>query len=158
MKLLAQTKDKKDKILNKLYKRRVEMDFSRKTSRSGVKALAATLTACTLCGKMFLEGFGHVLTCNTAEVAVNFRGQLARRHTAAVDWSLTSYLKLLHAGGMSWESIYWFVWSSCVVIAKDGVYFSVNEYSRYKIDDDAILIYPRYADVHFVDLNAHGSM
>ena len=37
-KTLAHTKDRKDKILNKLYKRRVELDFSRKSgSRGGVR-------------------------------------------------------------------------------------------------------------------------
>ena len=35
-KILAQTRDRKDKILNKLYKRRVEIDFSRKGGNSRI--------------------------------------------------------------------------------------------------------------------------
>lgn len=40
--MLAETKDRKDKILNKLYKRRVELDFSRKTG-SGMSVLLPAL-------------------------------------------------------------------------------------------------------------------
>ena len=50
-KTLALTRDRKDKILNKLYKRRVELDFSRKAgSRGGTRSIAASLTCCMHCG------------------------------------------------------------------------------------------------------------
>jgi hypothetical protein len=97
--VLAHTKDRKDKILNKLYKRRVEIDFSRKTSRTGVKSLASTLTCCVTCGRIYLDAFGAQLVCPEAETSIDFRGRLVRRHSPASDWSLTAYLKLLHAGG-----------------------------------------------------------
>ena len=45
-KTLANTKDRKDKILNKLYKRRVELDFSRKSGARGEELIAASLTCC----------------------------------------------------------------------------------------------------------------
>ena len=142
---MAHTKDKKDKILNKLYKRRVEMDFSRKTSRTGVKSLASTLTCCITCGRIFLEAFGSQLVCQETEASIDFRGRLVRRHSPAVDWSLTSYLKMLHAGGMNWESIYWYVWAACAVFAKDNVMFSANECARYTCEADVITVMaPRY--------------
>lgn len=147
--LLAHTKDKKDKILNKLYKRRVEMDFSRKSSRSGVKSLASTLTCCVTCGRIYLDAFGNQLVCIEAETAMDFRGRLVRRHSPSNDWSLTSYLKLLHAGGMNWESIYWYVWAACAVFSKGGAVFSANECSRYLCEADVVMINaPRYCAVY----------
>ncbi len=116
------------------------MDFSRKTSRSGVKSLAATLTCCVTCGKIYLDSFSSQLVCEDAETSVDFRGRLVHRHTPAGDWSLTSYLKLLHAGGMNWESIYWYVWSACAVFQKDGVVFSALEWQRYRCEAGVISV------------------
>lgn len=138
--LLANTKDRKDKILNKLYKRRVEMDFSRKTSRLGLKSIASSLTCCMICGKIYLDNFNTQLLCTNAEISIDYRGRLVRRHTPASDWSLTSYLKLLHSGGMNWESIYWYVWSACAIFSIDDIVFSALEVTRYSCEVDCIVI------------------
>ena len=130
--ILAHTRDRKDKILNKLYKRRVEIDFSRKgggTSRTGSttstgtgfgqssnRAIAASLTCCRNCGMVYLECFVSELTCRKANTVVDYRGGLVRRHSAIAGWSLTAYLKNLHVAGMSWEAIYWHVWAACIVM------------------------------------------
>ena len=129
--ILAQSRDRKDKILNKLYKRRVEIDFSRKgggTSRTSTtstgtgfgqssnRAIAASLTCCRNCGMVYLECFVSELTCRKANTVVDYRGGLVRRHSAIAGWSLTAYLKNLHVAGMSWEAIYWHVWAACIVM------------------------------------------
>jgi hypothetical protein len=119
--------------LTKLYKRRVELDFSRKGStapRSGsfstagnllgagssstggatpitpgllaaasARTIAASLTCCRHCGLAYLDNYVGLLTCRASPPTVDFRGQLASRHSAIVGWSLTSYLKTLHSGG-----------------------------------------------------------
>ena len=55
-------------------------------------------------------------------------------------WSLTSYLKSLHAGGMSWEATYWHVWAACQVFQADTVTLSALEVDRYKVKEEGILI------------------
>ena len=133
--MLSQTIDRKDKILNKLYKRRVELDFSRRgglrasngtlvngssgssSSSSGSgRSIAASLTCCKYCGTVYLENYVTYLPCTEATPTITFRGSMVRRHSSIIRWSLTSYLKTLHSGGMNWEAIYWHVWAACTVM------------------------------------------
>lgn len=147
-KVLCEAKDRKDKILNKLYKRRVELDFSRKTgsrgSVKGTRTIASTLTCCKYCGYVYLENYVCMLTCRApdAPAVVDYRGKWAKCHDSIKSWSLTSYLKGLHAAGMSWEAIYWHAWAACVVIQVGNVYISVLECDRYIVcaEDEALHI------------------
>jgi len=142
-KILSVTKDRKDKILNKLYKRRVELDFSRKSNvRSGMnmKTIASSLTCCKYCGTVYLENYVASLTCPNSPPSIEFRGRLSRKHAAIPAWSLTSYLKALHAGGMTWEYIYWHVWSACVVFSFSNNIISARETDRYNIESDGLCI------------------
>ena len=142
--ILAQTKDRKDKILNKLYKRRVELDFSRKSGvKGGVRTIASSLTCCRYCGLVYLENYVALLTCKLAPPVVDFRGKLARKHVGLQSWSLTAYLKGLHAGGMGWDTIYWHVWASCEVLQVQDIMFSLLEVDRYSVQPDGLLIVPR---------------
>ena len=139
--VLAVTKDKRDKILNKLYKRRVEIDFSRKAgSKSGVRSIASFLTCCQHCGFVYLEHFDDTLVCKDAEAYVDFRGNLRYRHVSIASWSLTGYLKSLHAGGMTWEAIYWHVWAACQIFQVGDYSISALETDKYQIEDDGIVI------------------
>lgn len=153
---LSETKDRKDKILTKLYKRRVELDFSRKgsTARIGgvngapaptttTRTIAASLTCCRHCGLVYLDNYVSLLTCRASPPSIDFRGQLASRHAAIVGWSLTSYLKTLHSGGMGWDAIYWHVWAACVVFRVDNVMVSALEVDRYTVEPDGLLIRAR---------------
>jgi hypothetical protein len=140
-KTLAHTKDRKDKILNKLYKRRVELDFSRKSgARGGIRTIAASLTCCRYCGIVYLDNWVSMLHCTASPLAIDFRGKLTKRHSAIPAWSLTSYLKNLHVSGMNWDSIYWHVWASCQVFRVSDFVISVIEVDRYKIEPDGLLI------------------
>ena len=138
-KILASTRDRKDKILNKLYKRRVELDFSRKNQlRNGLKSIASTLTCCKYCGIIFLDNYISSLVCPKAPLVVEYRGRLVRRHSSISNWSLTAYLKALHAGGMTWEAIYWHVWGGCVVLRAGDNAFSALESDAYTLDADGV--------------------
>jgi hypothetical protein len=146
--MLSEVRDRKDKVLSKLYKRRVELDFSRKGSASkpssvgnpSGRTIAASLTCCRYCGNVYLENYGTVLLCRKSIPSIDFRGRLASRHASIPNWSLTSYLKTLHAGGMGWEAIYWHVWAACIVLRVDDVVFSSLEVDRYNVEPDGLLI------------------
>lgn len=149
--------------MTKLYKRRVELDFSRKgsTARIGgatsnpnsinntnstnapavtTRTIAASLTCCRHCGLVYLDNYVSLLTCRASPPSIDFRGQLASRHAAIVGWSLTSYLKALHSGGMGWDAIYWHVWAACVVFRVENVMISALEVDRYTVEPDGLLI------------------
>ena len=95
------------------------------------------------------------LICKASVPMISFRGNLVRRHTSITGWSLTSYLKTLHTGGMSWEAIYWHVWASCIVMRPtsniDGrgrdssVDFMISalDVDRYSFEERGLLIYSR---------------
>ncbi len=138
---LANTKDRKDKILNKLYKRRVELDFSRKSgARGGVRTIAASLTCCRYCGIVYLDNWAGMLSCSKSPLAIDFNGRLAKTHSSIPGWSLTAYLKSLHTAGMHWDAIYWHVWSSCQVFQVADFMVSVLETHRYTVEADGLLI------------------
>jgi hypothetical protein len=142
-KALASTKDRKDKILNKLYKRRVELDFSRKSgARGGVRTIAASLTCCRYCGMVYLDNWVSMLNCKKSPLAIDFNGRLVKTHSSIPGWSLTAYLKSLHTAGMNWDAIYWHVWASCQVFQVGDFVVSVIETDRYTIEPDGLLIHP----------------
>ena len=66
-KMLTETKDRKDKILTKLYKRRVELDFSRKggTTKNIITSVVATTTniniSCTSASHSYSNGSSNNL-------------------------------------------------------------------------------------------------
>ena len=144
--ILATTKDKKEKILHKLYKRRVEVDFSRKatTKNSKVRSIASCLTCCMHCGTVYLENYEEYLHCTEAKAFVDFRGKVCFYHFSIPNWSLTSYLKTLHAGGMNWEAIYWHVWAACQVFRIGKFAISALETDKYRLVEDGIIFQLRY--------------
>ena len=159
---MSETKDRKDKILTKLYKRRVELDFSRKGSAAKIgsngngsgsfstsgttavtsttRTIAASLTCCRHCGMVYLDNYVSFLNCRSSPPTIDFRGQLASRHSSIPGWSLTSYLKSLHSGGMGWDAIYWHVWAACVVFRVENIMISTLEVDRYTVEPDGLFI------------------
>jgi hypothetical protein len=89
---------------------------------------------------VYLDNYVSMLTCRASPPTVDFRGQLASRHSAIVGWSLTSYLKTLHSGGMGWDAIYWHVWAACVVFRVENVMISALEVDRYSVEPDGLVI------------------
>lgn len=108
------------------------------------RTIAASLTCCKHCGTVFLENYVSSLNCRSSTPTIDYRGQLASRHSAIPGWSLTNYLKTLHAGGMGWDAIYWHVWAACIVFRVEKIFFSALEVDRYTIENDGLLVHSRY--------------
>jgi len=64
----------------------------------GSRSIASSLTCCQNCGVVYLETFGDFLTCSESRPYIDFSGKLCFRHASIPSWSLTGYLKALHAG------------------------------------------------------------
>jgi hypothetical protein len=106
---------------------------------------------------VYLEKFVSSLTCKKSAPSINFRGNLIRRHTSIPGWSLTSYLKTLHTV-MSWESIYWHVWATCIILRPNvrgknrtestDLTISAIEVDRYTLEIDGLLIFRRYLELN----------
>ena len=152
----------------------MELDFSRRggirgsvsqsnnnnNNNNNNRAIAASLTCCKHCGTVYLENYASDLLCLRSAPVIGFRGEESKRHSAIAGWSLTTYLKCLHLGGMSWEAIYWHVWGACIVMRpivhnkiKNGkggdnekienLMISALDTDRYSLGPDEVLIYNR---------------
>ena len=66
---------------------------------AGVRSIASSLTCCQHCGFVYLENSDDTLVCTEAQPYIDFRGKMCYRHVSIPNWSLTGYLKALHAGG-----------------------------------------------------------
>ena len=107
--MLAGLRDKKDKLLSKLYKRRLELDFRNPPLDAKRGAGFSKICCCRWCGKLFHFGAIQLVHCDRAPLAMDFRGNVVTRHVPTEDWSLTECVSRLHKRGMSWEDIYWYV-------------------------------------------------
>ncbi|KAJ1445029.1 hypothetical protein M885DRAFT_502875 [Pelagophyceae sp. CCMP2097] len=128
--VLSALRDDHDKLLPKLYKRRLEIDFRHRDTAHGrarARALSKTdgadlpndvladaprVLRCVHCAKLYPEWAQRFLGCGTAPALVDRRGQLVSRHAAVAGerWSLTEHVAALHAAGMGWDEIYWLMW------------------------------------------------
>ena len=128
-------------------------------SNSGTftRSIATSLTCCEYCGVVYLENYVTLLTCKISPSTISYRGNICKRHSSITGWSLTSYLKTLHCGGMDWESIYWHVWAACIVLKppkgqiirignreeNDDFVISGLDVDRYSFEDLGLLILDR---------------
>ena len=127
------------------------------SSGSFSRTIAASLTCCRYCGCVYLENYVGNLICRKSSPSIDFRGRLVSRHAAIPNWSLTSYLKTLHAGGMGWDAIYWHVWAACIVLKVDDVIISALEVDRYNVEPDGLLIRRRYFCVYLYPFTIKSS-
>jgi hypothetical protein len=107
---------------------------------------------------VYLERFVFSLICKKSAPSISFRGNIVRRHTSIPSWSLTSYLKTLHTV-MSWETIYWHVWATCIILRPniseknrhELTYLTISaiEIDRYTLETDGLLIFRRYVKTDY---------
>ena len=87
---LAGLKDKRDKLLPKLYKRRLELDFRNPPLDAKRGAGLSKLCACRWCGRLFHFGAVGLLSCDRAPLAVGFRGEVRTTPCTPSDLSFAS--------------------------------------------------------------------
>ncbi|GMH66651.1 hypothetical protein TrRE_jg4022 [Triparma retinervis] len=128
--------DKKGKLLPRLYKKRLEIDFRERSSKSGSSSTklrrsstnSSCLICCRHCYRLFPETEvavnGGYIRCQTksSSVAVGFHGELVGRECEPVDeWSLTNFVASLRRQQLEWSNIYWMLWSAAHMLRmEDG--------------------------------------
>mmetsp|Transcript_60717 Transcript_60717/g.140229 ORF Transcript_60717/g.140229 Transcript_60717/m.140229 type:complete len:649 (-) Transcript_60717:185-2131(-) len=105
---LDSIRDRKDKLLSKLFQRKVEA----MATQSG----GCSLRKCTLCGTFFTEGIDEVQMCKRAKLTTTFNGAVSARHVVDPGWSSWEYATHLHEDkGLSWKQIHYWLWASTLV-------------------------------------------
>ncbi|CAM9734134.1 unnamed protein product, partial [Discosporangium mesarthrocarpum] len=111
---LAGVKDRKDKLLSRIHKKRIELDFRDRPqgARGGKGKVTGSnvIHCCRHCARLFPDKVRDTVSCPEAPPSVDFRGQLVQRHEPLRPWSLTKTVTSLHQRGMSWTAVYWFLW------------------------------------------------
>ena len=103
---LALARDRRDKLLSRLYKKRIELDF-----RERKRSAAHTISACRHCFTPFSTRSAARLRCPVAPLCVAHDGACAAHHAPAAGWSLTRFVGALRAADVRWEQIYWYLWA-----------------------------------------------
>ena len=106
---LSNLADPKAKLLPKLFKRRLELDFRHRKDA----ATTQQILKCRHCAALYPAWAQDRLPCPRAPPRIDRRGQLCTRHEPVLEkWSLTEHVGGLHAGGMPWEAVYWAMWGA----------------------------------------------
>jgi len=107
--VLAAVKDKKDKLLSKLFKKRLEIDF-RERGRGSSARSGVSIRCCQHCLSLFPSNGCACMVCPAAPVSIGFHGELIGWHSPREEWSLTAFVGALHSTGAGWPEIYWLLW------------------------------------------------
>ncbi|CAM9139472.1 unnamed protein product [Phaeothamnion confervicola] len=100
---LARARDRRDKLLSRVFKKRIELDFRD-------RSVSNTVLCCRYCRRLYPESAAATLSCAAAPPVIDFRGAIVRRHDRLRPWSLTQLVTSLHRRGMSWTQVYWLLW------------------------------------------------
>lgn len=104
---LAQVQDRKDKVMSRLCKRRIEEDLKR-----GVDDGPSAVQCCQHCSSLYPSKLQFTSACPAAPVKIGFRGCLEQRHNPVPNWNLASFARNLHRRGMSWSEVFWMLWGA----------------------------------------------
>lgn len=101
---LDEVKDKKDKILSKLFMKKLELLLEDEEN---------TLYKCQHCQTMFTKSQLEWMICNSekAKIQIDFHGRAISRHAVDKTWNVDKYFYKLKKSGMTWRDIYWRFWS-----------------------------------------------
>ena len=135
--------DKKGRLLPRLYKKRLEVDFRERPLRNpaqdssseglvsvkkSLSSNSSCLVCCRYCDQLFPEtevaiNGGYVRCQATSRaISVGFHGELVYQTCEPVDkWSLTNFVASLRRQQLEWREIYWLLWSAAHMLRlEDG--------------------------------------
>jgi hypothetical protein len=96
---LDEIKDRKDKLISRLYMKKLELMISVETN---------TLFRCIYCNKLFTIAQKSWMICSRAKIFIDFHGTVIAEHVADRSWDVNKFIHYLRQqGNLSWREIYW---------------------------------------------------
>jgi len=130
---LSMLSERRNVLLPRLYKRRLEIDFQHHSVES-IQKNNIFLQRCQYCDRLYPQNKASALHCKAAPMRIDRHGSLLQIHAplSLNKWSLTEYVTTLHTRNfepLSWAQIYWLFWGyshifSCHIC---GVAFSADQ-------------------------------
>jgi len=98
---LEEWNDRRDKLLSRLYMKKIEALFQSDENM---------ISRCAFCGKLFALKNKSKMACSKAKIFIDFNGSVIVEHVPVPNWDVNKYLLSLRARKLSWREIYWKIW------------------------------------------------
>ena len=117
---LEEVKDKKDKLVSKVYMKKLE-DLLEDENNA--------LNICVYCNKLYTSAQREWMVCEKAQIFIDFHGNVIAEHVPDRNWELNKFLMYLKEQGLTWKEIYWRFWGRlpCFTCAGCGSMFVGSE-------------------------------
>lgn len=99
--LLDEVKDRKDKLLSKIYMKKLEELLEDENN---------TLSRCVYCNKLYTARQNEWMVCEKATIFIDFHGNVIAEHVPDRNWQANKFLLYLKEQGLTWKEIYWRIW------------------------------------------------
>jgi hypothetical protein len=105
---LDELKDRKDKLISRLYMKKLELMLSDESN---------TLFRCVYCNKLYTRAQKAWMICSRAKIFIDFHGTVIAEHVADRSWDANKFIHYLRQqGNLSWREIYWKIWGHLVTL------------------------------------------
>lgn len=117
---LDQIRDKRDKIISRLYQKKLEQFLSEE---------GYTLAFCQHCKKVYFSDFRSWMICPKAKMYVDVHGKMIAKHSIDPNWNINKFIVALRKAMLSWKQIYWQIWGlvHCFYCTRCNSLFPSNE-------------------------------
>jgi len=117
---LDQIRDKRDKIISRLYMKKVEQYLSEQ---------GYALAFCQQCKKVYHTDFRSWMVCPKAKMFVDVHGKMVAKHSIDPTWSINKYIISMRKSLLTWKQIYWRIWGvfQCFYCTRCESLFPSNE-------------------------------
>jgi len=105
---LDEIKDRKDKLLSKLYMKKLELLLEDENH---------TLLRCVYCHKLFTRAQKSWMVCSKANIFIDFHGTVIAEHVSDRSWDINKFIHYLRQqGALSWKEIYYKIWAHLITL------------------------------------------
>lgn len=105
---LDEIKERKDKLVSKLYMKKLELLLEDESN---------VLFRCAYCNKLYTRSQKAWMICTKAKLFIDFHGNVIAEHVADRNWEINKFIHFLRQqGGLSWRETYWKIWSHLITL------------------------------------------
>jgi hypothetical protein len=118
---LNQVKDPKDRLIGKLFLKKLEAIFEDESS---------SLVRCVYCDRLFTSEQKQYMVCEKAQIFIDFHGNVIAEHVPDRNWEMNKFILFLKSQSFTWRELYWKLWGRLVAFTctNCGQMFSGAEY------------------------------
>ena len=102
---LNQVRDPKDRLVGKLFMKKLEAIFEDENS---------SLVRCVYCDRLFTSEQKQAMVCEKAQIFIDFHGNVIAEHVPDRNWDMNKFILFLKSQSFTWRELYWKLWGRLV--------------------------------------------